>query len=85
MRIERDGGELRYFDINGDEIEYGDYVMMDGKKEKVYMTEDGELGLDATNPRWIETGRAVPCEYGVYPFVRADNPVLVEKGRKRRR
>lgn len=27
-------------------------------------------GWDATNPKWIESGRAVPCEYGIYPLTR---------------
>ena len=34
----------------------------------MYLTEEGDLGVDATNPIWIENGRAVPCEYGIYPF-----------------
>lgn len=35
------------------------------------------LGTDATNPIWIEKGRAVPCEYGIYPFGSGDEPLLV--------
>jgi len=35
---------------------------------KVYLTNEGELGIDATNPKWIESGRAIPCEYGIYPL-----------------
>ena len=27
-----------------------------------------EVGTDATNKHWIKTGRAIPCEYGVYPL-----------------
>ena len=26
------------------------------------------LGTDATNPAWIKSGRAVPCEFGIYPL-----------------
>lgn len=64
----------RYFDRNGDEIHQGDYVkrITDGQVKKVYLTEDGLLGLDATNPTWIENGRAGECEYGIYPFSLAD-------------
>lgn len=68
----------RYFDINGNEIHAGDYVMMNGRKEKVYLTENNELGIDATNPTWIERGKASPCDYGIYPFVSDDMPVLIK-------
>lgn len=68
----------RYYDMNGKELHDGDTVMMDGREQKVYLTEDGYLGTDATNPVWIEKGRAAPCEYGIYPFETADEPVLVE-------
>ena len=36
------------------------------------MTTEGELGTDATNPKWIENGRAVECEYGIYPLTRQE-------------
>lgn len=39
---------------------------------KVYLTTEGELGTDATNPSWIKSGRAVPCEYGIYPLCYAE-------------
>ena len=61
--------ELKYFDRNGKEITDGCTIRyLIGRTEKVYLTEEGRLGTDATNPYWIETGRAVPCEYGIYPF-----------------
>ena len=66
-----------YFDMNGTEIKEGDMVMMDGRVQKVYATEENKLGTDATNPKWIELGRAVPCEFGVYPFNKADEPYIV--------
>jgi len=66
----------KYFDRNGEEILEGDLVIMDGKIKKVYRTEDGYLGTDATNPKWIEIGRACECEYGVYPFEETDDPVM---------
>ena len=59
--ITYEGNKPRYFDKRGREI-------TDGRTEKVYLTTKGELGTDATNPRWVETGRALPCEYGVYPL-----------------
>lgn len=60
----------RYFDKNGEEIHDDMSVLFTGENitHKVYATTDGELGTDATNPHWIETGRAVECEYGVYPL-----------------
>ena len=72
--IKYEGNKARYFDKNGIEITEGCYVKYShGDKgmeviKKVYLTENDELGTDATNPIWIETGRAVPCEYGIYPF-----------------
>lgn len=44
--------------------------MFDGETtpETLYRTENGTLGTDATNPSWIASGRAVPCEYGIYPL-----------------
>ena len=41
MKIEYEKGVTKYYDMNGDEIHEGDYVVMsDGKIEKVYRTED---------------------------------------------
>ena len=68
----------KYYDMNGNEIREDDYVMMNGKKMRVYLTEDGELGTDATNPAWITSGRAYPTEYGIYPFNENDEPALVD-------
>ena len=65
-----------YFDMNGEEIRDGDFVFMEGKRQKVYLTEDGYLGTDATNPKWIERGWAFECEFGIYPFNEGDAPVL---------
>lgn len=70
--VEKDG-VYRYFDRDGIELFEGDIVEHEnGKREELYMTENGELGTDATNPSWIEMGRAVACEYGVYPLNNAD-------------
>ncbi len=72
--IKVENGEYRYFDKHGVEITEGCKVKYcHGDKalertKKVYRTENGLLGTDATNPSWIESGRAVPCEYGIYPF-----------------
>ena len=77
----------RYFDKNGEEILAGDYIKMSdfAEPKMVYEYEDeyGDYGLgtDATNPVWIEIGRAVPCEYGIYPLTDDDtnNCVLCGK------
>ena len=62
-----------YYDKNGNEIHNGDTIKWDnGKIEKVYLTEEDMLGTDATNPKWIEDGKAYPCEYGIYPFSKSD-------------
>ncbi len=67
--IKYDNEKIRYFDKNGKEITDGckiKYAL--GRIEKVYLTDSGYLGTDATNPVWIKNGRAVPCEYGIYPL-----------------
>lgn len=72
--IKTENGHRRYFDRNGREITDGcriKYLHGDRsleRTERVYMTADGELGIDATNPVWIERGLAVPCEFGIYPL-----------------
>lgn len=64
-----ENGVYRYFDRDGNELHDGDTIVYEsGHEEKLYLTADGMLGTDATNPHWIATGRAVPCEYGVYPL-----------------
>lgn len=68
-----DGDVIRYFDKNGVELHNGDTVVADdGSKKVLYLTTNGELGTDATNPLWVESGRAAPCEYGIYPLTEAD-------------
>lgn len=67
--IKLENGKRRYFDKNGKEITEGckiRYAII-GIKE-VYRTNDEQLGTDATNPIWIEKGRAEPCEFGIYPL-----------------
>ena len=67
--IKLDGNKLKYYDKNRKEITEGSVIRYsNGRERKVYLTESGELGTDATNPKWIETGRAVPCEFGIYPL-----------------
>lgn len=71
--IKIENGKRRYFDKNGKEITEGCKIRYENGMRtetiyKVYKTEDNELGTDATNPKWIATGRAVPCEYGIYPL-----------------
>lgn len=63
----------RYFDKNGTEITDGCKIKYpNGRIETVYEWMDAAgvvgLGTDATNHRWIETGRAEPCEWGIHPL-----------------
>lgn len=64
----------RYFDKNGVELFEGDEIVheSDGRVEKLYLTDDGSLGTDATNPDWVASGKAQPCEYGIYPLYEED-------------
>lgn len=67
--IKRAVGKELYYDKNGMQITAGCMVKYsDGRICKVYATTDNKLGIDATNPKWIESGRAYECEYGIYPF-----------------
>lgn len=68
-----------YFDKNGIEIKEGDKIILSegGKPLKVYLCADGQLGLDATNSAWIKSGRAEPCEYGLYPLTLEDTQYAV--------
>ena len=77
MKIAYRNSKWHYYDAYGVEIHEGDYVLIDGRRELVLKAEDGELGIDATNPAWIESGRAFPGQYGIYPFCEAYDPVLV--------
>lgn len=75
--IKYENNKARYFDKNGVEITEGCKVKYkDGVRSRnihtVYLTENDELGTDATNPLWIEKGWAVPCEYGIYAFEEAE-------------
>lgn len=65
----------RYFDKHGVEITEGCKIKYEnGAVKTVYAWSDQEenvgLGTDATNPKWIESGRAYPCEYGIFPLSR---------------
>lgn len=69
-----------YFDRNGVMLQDGDIIVYaDGREEKLYESTDGRLGTDATNRHWIETGRAYPCEYGLYPLENEELEELVKK------
>lgn len=62
-------GKELYYDKNGIEITEGCKLRFkDGSIHIVYRTVNDKLGIDATNPSWIERGIAVPCEYGIYPL-----------------
>lgn len=80
--IKVENGQKRYFDRNGKEITEGcEIKYLNGDRslrriEKVYKTEENELGVDATNPRWIERGWAVPCQYGIYPLTKEETEMV---------
>lgn len=78
MKITETKGKRHYYDIYGVEIHEGDIVLMDNQRERVYLTDTDELGTDATSKYWLETGRAYPCEYGIYPFNEADDVIIIE-------
>lgn len=65
--------KFRYFDRNGEELHEGDIIRYEsGRWECLHLTEQGELGIDATNRDWIMSGRAYECEYGIYPLTYDD-------------
>lgn len=80
--IKIENKQKKYFDRNGKEILEGCWIKyLHGDKsleriEKVYLTVEGELGIDATNPKLIDSGRAVPCEYGIYPLTREETEMV---------
>lgn len=80
--IKIENGQKRYFDRNGKEITEGCTIKyLHGDKslertERVYRTEEDELGTDATNPAWVASGRAAACEYGVYPLTREETEMV---------
>ena len=68
-------GTIRYFDKNGVELFEGDTIKYHEESDtlfELYRTDDGRLGTDATNPSWIESGRAFSCEWGIYPLESAE-------------
>ena len=67
--IKREVGRYLYYDKNGSQITAGCQIKYpSGEVKTVYLTSENKLGTDATNPEWIRSGRAVPCEYGIYPL-----------------
>lgn len=74
-------GKFRYFDNYGTELHDGDTVSIGGgEAQKLYLTDQGALGTDATNPAWIKNGRATECEFGIYPLEMSDMSDIVKIG-----
>lgn len=72
-----ENGERRYFDKHGKEIVKNSIIRYpSGVEEKVYETDTGELGTDATSPGWIVTGRAAPCEFGIFPLTSTETELV---------
>ena len=70
---------VTYYDNNGEELHEGDFVSIHGGEPvRLYLTSDGELGRDATNPLWVESGRAGACEYGIYVLTGYDLSEIVK-------
>ena len=81
--IRYENGAYHYFDRNGTELHDGDTVLYEsGETQKLYPTENGQLGTDATNPVWIADGSAVPCEYGIYPLEEEETEEIVKNLKK---
>ena len=81
---DREWVERQYFDKEGNEIREGDKLQMDGDDRiyTVYAYDDDAyheigLGIDSTNPVWIESGRAEECEFGLYPLDDFDESTLL--------
>jgi hypothetical protein len=75
--IKIENGNRKYFDKNGKEIVRDCIILCpNGNEMIVYETVEGELGTDATNPAWIDKGWATPCEYGIYPFTKAETEMI---------
>ena len=76
--ITYENGSWHYWDKNGTELHAGDFIRGYYLGDvKLLETEDGQLGVDATNPVWVENGRAYEGEYGVYPLTGTD--MFIEK------
>lgn len=76
IKFNKDGTH-QYYDKNGTEITEGCRIRFpNGRIERVYLTQNGELGWDATNPNWIARGWAAPCEYGIYPLTNQDTSTV---------
>lgn len=66
-------GVRHYYDKHGKEITDGSTIRYEsGRVKEVVLLEDEQLGTDATNPKWIESGRAYPGEYGYYALTREE-------------
>ena len=72
-KIIEENGSYRYFDRDGNELHNGDLVHFDAEaaiggkpiERRLYLTEKGELGVDATNPAWLTRGYP-SCYFGIY-------------------
>lgn len=78
--IVEDKDRYHYFDKEGNELLDGDVVEYDdGHREAVFLSENGTLGTDATNPVWIRDGIASCGERGLYPIEKAELKTMVVK------
>lgn len=72
-----------YYDKEKNELHEGDTVIFDcGKKEKLYRAYNGKIGIDATDKKLIEDGKAVPCQDGIKLLTKSDTfKILLEKNK----
>lgn len=62
--------EAIYFDVNGTQIKAGMFIMHkdDDHAEKVYTSDDGDLGINASNEAWLERHGGNRELYPLYQF-----------------
>lgn len=84
VKFNEETQQYEYFDKYGQPIYNGDYLLMNGKMQRIYQTDrdDKALGTDATNPQWVLAGRADPCDYGIYEltFEETEDSVCYSRG-----
>lgn len=73
-----------YTDKNGVILRKGDKIRWtdsrENKTETLYLTAFGELGTDATDPLLTESGKAKPCECGIFPLTENDLSCIEKVG-----
>lgn len=67
--ILEESGIYRYFDKSGTELFAGDTIRYDdGTTEKLFLSKEGQLGIDSTNPNWHKRDGGPYWGFGLYPL-----------------